>query len=411
MLEQHVCAEITRRRLRRGIAANHVDEFADWLSGRDYKKRTVIRLLQSFAAWTEWLEKTGRSENSYSDGLESCEEYVRSLPRARYRFGPNHDSLRAARLFLHFLRERGLLSPKADSSVPADPLVREFHTWMVENRGVTKATLDAYRRVLDEFIETVGSNPFNYSPKVLRHFMLERAKRHGSSYARLGGTALRSFLRFLAATERCNPGLEFALPAYASRQRSSPPKFIAAHLVDRVIALCSTDSTGRRDKAILLLLARLGLRSGDIVRLQITDIDWSNGRIKVCGKGRRYDFLPLQQEVGTSVREYLERIRPRSQTPELFLTVFPPFRKLSYQAIGGIVRRALERAEVTSPTRGAHVLRHSAATTMLQKGASLASIGAVLRHRSPQTTARYAKVDIDVLSKIAQPWPGVTTCL
>jgi len=140
MLEQHISAEITRWRLRRGIAANHVDEFAGSLSGRDYKNRTLIRLLQSFEAWTEWLENTGRSARGFSDGLDSCEEYVSSLPRARYRFGPNRDSLRAARLFLRFLGERGLLSPKADSSVSANPLVREFQTWMLEHRGVAAAT-------------------------------------------------------------------------------------------------------------------------------------------------------------------------------------------------------------------------------------------------------------------------------
>jgi site-specific recombinase XerD len=165
-----------------------------------------------------------------------------------------------------------------------------------------------------------------------------------------------------------------------------------------------------RDRAIILLLARLGLRSGDVVKLRLTDVDWNNGTIKVCGKGRRHDLLPLPQEVGTVVLQFLQKSRPASRAPEMFVTVLPPFRRLSYQRVGGIVRGALERAGVSTPVRGAHVLRHSAATTMLRQGASLASIGSVLRHRSPQTTARYAKVDLGMLSTIAQPWPGVASC-
>ena len=288
-------------------------------------------------------------------------------------------------------------------------MLKEFHSYMLEQRGVTRGTLDVYQRVLEEFIATLGSDPHAYSPQVLREFVLTRGSRHGSSHAKLGATAVRSYLRFLGATGRCKTGLEYALPAYASRKLSSIPKYLASDDVDRVIASCSTDRTGLRDRAIILLLARLGLRAGDVVRLRLTDIDWTNGTIKVSGKGR-YDLLPLPQEVGRAVLRYLQRSRPASRAPESVVTVLPPFKRLSYQRVGGIVRGALDRAGVSSPVRGAHVLRHSAATTMLRQGASLASIGSVLRHRSPQTTARYAKVDIGMLSTIAQPWPGVASC-
>jgi site-specific recombinase XerD len=273
---------------------------------------------------------------------------------------------------------------------------------MLEQRGVTRVTLDVYGRVLEEFIVTVGSDPHAYSPQLLREFVLTRGARHGSSNAKLGATAVRCFLRFLGATGRCKTGLEYALPAYASRKLSSIPKFLASEDVNRVIAACSTDGAGLRDKAIITLFARLGLRSGDVVKLRLIDVDWTNGTIKVCGKGRRHDLLPLPQELGTAVLRYLQKSRPASHAPEMFVTVVPPFRRLSSQRVGGIVRGALDRAGVSSPARGAHVLRHSAATTMLRQGASLASIGSVLRHRLPQTTARYAKVDIGMLSTIAQ---------
>jgi len=412
MLEDYVSARITRKRLNSGPAANHIDDFSDWLHARGYQKRCLFRMLQSFAGWTDWLTKTGRTAEDFAEGLQECTKHFTSAPHIPYERGPRRESLSVARHFLLFLGERGILPQVAgaDSHACSAPLLQEFDSWMLEQRGVTQVTLDVYRRVLEEFIATVGSDPHAYGPELLREFVLTRGARHGSSYAKLGATAVRSYLRFLGATGRCKSGLEYALPAYASRKLSSIPKYLASEDVDRAIDSCSSDGTGLRDKAIILLLARLGLRSGDVAKLRLTDVDWTNGTIKVCGKGRRHDLLPLTQEVGTSVLRYLQESRPAFRAPEMFVTVLPPFRRLSYQRVGGIVRGALERAGVSSLVRGAHVLRHSAATTMLQQGASLANIGSVLRHRSPQTTARYAKVDIGMLSKIAQPWPGVTSC-
>ena len=412
MLEDYVSAKITRKRLNSGPAASHINDFSDWLYAQGYTKRSLFRMLQSFAGWTDWLTKTGRTAEDFAEGLLECIEHFKSAPHIPYERGPRRESLSVARHFLQFLGERGLLphTAGADSLACCAPLLHEFYSWMLEQRGVTRVTLDVYRRVLEEFIVTVGSDPQAYSPQLLREFVLTRGARHGLSHAKLGATAVRSYLRFLGATGRCKSGLEYALPPYASRKLSSIPKYLASEDVDRVIASCSTDGTGLRDKAIIMLLARLGLRSGDVVKLRSIDCDWTNGTIKVCGKGRRHDLLPLPQEVGAAVLRYLQKSRPASRAPEMFVTVVPPFRRLSSQRVGGIVRGALDRAGVSSPVCGAHVLRHSAATTMLRQGASLASIGSVLRHRSPQTTARYAKVDIGMLSTIAQPWPGVASC-
>jgi integrase/recombinase XerD len=163
-----------------------------------------------------------------------------------YERGPRRESLSVARHFLRFLGERGLLPQitGADSLACSAPMLQEFYSWMLEQRGVTQVTLDVYRRVLEEFIATVGSDPHAYSPQVLREFVLTRGARHGSSSAKLGATAVRSYLRFLGATGRCKSGLEYALPAYASRKLSSIPKYLASEDVDRVIASCSTDGMG-----------------------------------------------------------------------------------------------------------------------------------------------------------------------
>ena len=161
---------------------------------------------------------------------------------------------------------------------------------------------------------------------------------------------------------------------------------------------------------MLLLLARLGLRASEVAQLKFADIDWCNGGIRGCGKNRRQETLPLPQDVGNAILLYVSKGRPSLQAPEVFTTVLAPLHPLTRAAVTHIVRSALRRAGIKATINGAHVLRHSAATTMLRQGASLAGVGAVLRHRSPTTTAHYAKVDFGLLSEIAQPWPEVPSC-
>jgi site-specific recombinase XerD len=161
---------------------------------------------------------------------------------------------------------------------------------------------------------------------------------------------------------------------------------------------------------VILLLARLALRASEVAQLKFSDIDWSEGGISVCGKGRRQESLPLPQEVGDAILCYVNEGRPSLQAPEVFTTVLAPYHALTRAAVTHIVRAALRRAGIKAPINGAHVLRHSAATAMLRQGVSLAGVGAVLRHRSPMTTTHYAKVDFGLLSEIAQPWPEVSSC-
>jgi integrase/recombinase XerD len=161
---------------------------------------------------------------------------------------------------------------------------------------------------------------------------------------------------------------------------------------------------------VILLLARLGLRASEVAGLRFADIDWRNGRLAVSGKGRRQDWLPLPQDIGTAILAYLRHGRPPLQAPEVFTSGVAPIRPLTRAAVTHIVRGALCRAGLKAPVNGAHVLRHSAATAMLRQGVSLAGVGAVLRHRSPRTTAHYAKVDFGLLSELAQPWPGALSC-
>jgi len=220
-------------------------------------------------------------------------------------------------------------------------------------------------------------------------------------------TALRAFMRFLIAVGLCPVGLDAAIPTVACWHLSTLPRYLQAKEVERIVASCRADTAvGIRDRAIVLLLARLALRAGDIVHLRLNDIDWREGWIRVCGKGRRETRLPLLQEVGEAIVSYVKGSRPPVETDILFLRSRAPLRGFTgHAAISVIVAKAMHRAGVVCPRGAAHVLRHSAATAMLRQGASLQDIAVVMRHRSIETTSIYAKVDILSLREIAQPWP------
>ncbi len=243
----------------------------------------------------------------------------------------------------------------------------------------------------------------------MRGFVLDRAKPHGRGRAQGVAVATRAFLRYLVAHGRLPAGRDRAVPSFASWRLATTPRFLSDADLSRVLGAC--DGGDRlRDRAVILLLARLGLRASEVAHLSFDEIDWAQGWLTVAGKARREERLPLTQELGDAIIAYVEKDRPRMATRRVFLTDIAPVVALSRVAVKGIVRRALNRAGVDSPFRGAHVLRHSAATAMLRHGVSLAGVGAVLRHRSPSTTAVYAKVDIALLSEIAQPWAGRLPC-
>jgi site-specific recombinase XerD len=279
------------------------------------------------------------------------------------------------------------------------------------HRGTTEATLKNYRLTIIALLHTLGEQPERFEAKSLRTFVLARAGQQGIARAKTVVTAVRMFLRFLIAVDRCHPGLDQALPTIAHWRLSSLPRYLPAEAVERVLRSCDvTTAIGCRDRAVLLLLARLGLRAGDVAALQWSDIDWHDGTLCVAGKTRRHTRLPLPQEVGDALLDYATHPQPRIPSEHVFLTVTAPLTPASPQTISQIAVRALRRAHVESPIYGAHVLRHSAATQMLRQGASLPAIGAVLRHASVETTAHYAKVDMALLQEVVRAWPEAQPC-
>ena len=413
MLEDHLTLANPCRRLRSGPAGLHVDDFADWLRERGYRANSRSFMLRSLASWTDWLTEKSFPDGDFVAGYEACRTELSEHGRVRYQRGPNRNSLAAAAALIRFLRERAVVAAAQQPLPPSErwPLLKQFRKWMLQHQGVTPSTMERYERYTADFIEALGVVPAHYSAAAVRGFVITRSDGHRVKTAQLIATATRSFLRFLAATGQCCDGLRYAVPRFASYQLAATPRFLEPEDLEKLIDACrDEDEVGARNRAVVLLLARLGLRASEVAELSFDAVDWHNGRIAVCGKGRRQQWLPLPQQVGEAILTYLRRGRPSLQVPQVFISVLAPRRPMTRHAVSGVVQGALRRAGIKAPTNGAHLLRHSAATAMLRAGVSLDGVATVLRHRSPKTTAHYAKVDFDLLGEIAQPWPGVHSC-
>jgi site-specific recombinase XerD len=239
-------------------------------------------------------------------------------------------------------------------------------------------------------------------------FILEQAQRLSPKRVQLVVTALRSFLRFLFVDGATTTDLSHCVPKAPSWHMRGLPRGLTPEQIEQVLSHCDrTTAVGKRDYAILMLLARLGLRAGEVVALRLEDLHWSIGEIVVRGKGASCDSLPLTLELGEAIVDYLEYGRTQCASRDLFLRSKAPLRGFANSiAISSLVSRALERARLDLPGKGAHLFRHGLACSMLLQGATLEQIGTILRHRHPDTTALYAKVDLPRLRSLAAPWPG-----
>jgi len=265
------------------------------------------------------------------------------------------------------------------------------------------------RRLLYEVFAGGEVDWTKLSASVVTNFVRREAAKLKPSACGQPVTAVRSLIRFLAFEGLVSDGLLGAVPSVLTWRHSSIPRAISTDEVDRVIAACDSKSeSGLREKAIVLLLARLALRAGEVIRLRIEDIDWVRGCILVrAGKTHRERSLPLSQEVGDALAAFLRGARPPCAHRELFLRLKPPFRPLrSSVSICTLTQKVLKRAGISVHRPGAHVLRHSLATGMVINGVSFKTVADVLGHQSLATTEIYAKLDLASLSQVAMPWPG-----
>jgi integrase/recombinase XerD len=398
-------------------AGPYLSSLAQDLAAQGFSYWILRARLQGAAHFSHWNQHQGRSLKQLHESVLGGFAVHLGKCRCRrpLRLSRHHNVrvLAGARALAEHLRERTVVTsaPPAQEKAVVPVLLSGFCDWMRTQRGTQEKTLSQYSIVVKDVLGALGADPSGYSAASIRTFILSRAKGKNRRAVKQVVSVTRVFLRYLIAQGVCRTGMDDAVPTFAMWRLSALPRYLPATDVERVIAACNRDTAvGLRDRAAILLMARLGLRAGDILNMDLGDIDWKRASVRVSGKSRSEVKLPLTQEVGDAVVEYLRRGRPPVPDTHLFVGMQAPWGALRVSSVSAIVARAIARAGVETPFRGAHVLRHSAATEMLRQGATLQQVGAVLRHRYLDTTAHYAKVDVQRLRDIALPWPEVFPC-
>ena len=386
-----------------GPHARHVDAYMHHLFHLDYSRRVVREYIQATRHFCHWLHLSGRRlvEVTGSDVARFGAHECRRPPRKRY--------LSRVRKFVRFLAGTGVIGALSERTPEREPEIAAWLDWLGRHKGLSASSLRRYEFALSGLLALIGTDPARYDAAKLRSAFSHGGLPGGLSSRKSRATALRSWLGYNAALGRCPAILARAVPGVVMPRRDNVPRGLKAAEVERLLASCNTGTAiGRRDLAFLLLVARMGLRAGDVTSLTFAQIDWRRGRLRVTGKGRREAALPLSQEVGDAILAWVEDGRPPLEDPHVFLCIRPPWRPFaSSSAVGHIVERALRSAGLeNAPSRGANLLRHSVACRMLEDGATLETIATLLRHRSLLTTSIYAGTDPVRLREIAQPWPG-----
>jgi integrase len=404
----------------RALVGTHVETFAQELGNLGYSLVTRLGYYAQARHLAIWLRLSRIGVADIDDGVvERFASHDCGCPITAKRgvrapiTGPAHRR-RGAQRFTAYLRDIGAIPPRKDAlgKPPEDPRLIAYRNWLRGELGATEATILRYIGEASRWLPTLGPDPTRYTTTIIRSIALEQGSTRSHASLRMTSTVLRSFLRFTANVGACPAALAETVPPAIRRRLASLPRHTAPTTVEAIITSCGTATpVGVRDRAIILLLARLGLRAADLWNLRLADIDWRNGRLRLHSKQRRWVAMPLPQDAGDALLAYIEGSRPVVAEQRVFLRVQAPFTPLrSASEIAGIVARVLQRGGFTDVPSGAHMFRHSLATGLLRTGSNLDVIGTILRHRSPETTAIYAKIDVTMLSQVAQPWPGDVSC-
>lgn len=397
-----------------GPVSEHLGSFVELLIRQKFVAAVVCVKVLHAAAFDRWLAQHDVDPAALSEAhvqqflrrRRRCRGRVRTETRRREEYDVQH--------VLGFLRSRGVCAQAVVSSTSAQDLVAAFARHMREQQGLASSTIERYTIAARQFLENrFGDGAVDMHGIVasdIIDFIREQSAHLRPPGLKCVVTAMRSFLRYGQYRGDVAAELVAAVPAVATWATTPAlPLAISPDHAQRAIDSCDLGTPiGLRDRAILLILARLGLRANEVITLQLGDCDWDRGQLRIQSKGGRQCLLPLPDDVGSAIAAYLEHGRPAGNDRHLFLRSTAPISgfKSGSDSIGSIVKYALARAGVDAPHRGSHQFRHALAVRLLRGGASFAEIGEVLRHRSPQTTSIYARVDIDALRPLALPWPG-----
>ena len=404
-----ICQEI-----RSGPLGQWVDDFVDDLTAGGYATSVIRRHVRAAGIFGAWLERQRVAATEIDEPLVA--RFISGLPRWRAR-KRGHDRVSevagGVRLLAAHLWTRGVVPRPGPVSARCvtEQWLQRFDDHLVQVHGLVVGTRRMYRRhaaaLLAECAGTPTPDWSRLTVPTIAAFVQTRASRLCQSSCRGPASATRAFLRFLVTRGVVRAGIEGAVPAIREWKHARLPRALADDDVQRVLAAVDqTRPGGPRDRAILLLLSRLGLRAAEAAALTVRDVDWHNGTVRVAGKGGRERKLPLPADVGAVLVAAL-RWRPPTSPPDVFfVTARPPYRQLTGATVSDIAKRALRYAGVTVPRPGAHVFRHTVASQMVRRDVPMKTVADLLGHARLGTTAIYTKLDRETLATVALPWPG-----
>jgi integrase/recombinase XerD len=386
-----------------GPLAEYAAGYRGWLLGQGYTPLTTVPQLQLMAHVSRWLDREELGAGSLGRG--QAQRFLAAHHAAGHR---RPVSLAGLRPLLGYLDRLGVLPAEPPEPPPDAPraLMLEFADYLRAGRGLAPMTVAAYSSRAGRFIARYapGGDPGVITPGDVTAAVLADATGLSAGAGQHLAAALRSFLRYCHMRGLISADVSAAAMAVTGRRTSMLPKGLAPEQVTALLGACDQDEpAGRRDYAVIMLLARLGLRAGEAARLRLGDIAWRAGEIEIRGKGTQRERLPLPDDAGAAIAAWLRDGRPAAGFREVFTTLIAPVRPLTREAVGDIVRRAAVRGGLEP--FGAHRLRHTLACDMVAAQVPLARIGQVLRHRNLTVTASYARVDLGRLRPLARPWP------
>jgi len=394
--------------LRSGPLSAYLDNFAELLVQQGYSSQAGWKKIRLIADLSRWLIRQHLKISQLDE--QQTAAFLDARWKQHSRQSGDQSTLM---LLLRHLRQQEIIADPATPCGAIDFIQRDYGHFLIHERGFVPGSVAQYvhvarRFLLDRFPDEHIKLP-RLCAKDVTGFVTRDTAVRGRRSAQLMTTVLRSFLGYLFQTGRSRTNLAMAVPTVAGWRLSELPRYLEVAQVEKLLRSCDRRrKVGKRNFAILLLLARLGLRASEVASLSLADINWNAGELRIRGKGDRVDRLPLPKDVGQAIADYLQKGRPRCLSRRVFIQSKAPYVGFSSppSAICGIVRSTLARAHIETRQRGAHLLRHSLATRMLGNGGSLAEIGRVLRHQQIQTTEIYAKVDLNALRAMTHPWPG-----
>lgn len=404
-----VIAQLTQSR-----AAPHLDAMVLALQAQGYAAGTIKHCVLCADRFCQWLTEQRLAFTDVNEAL--VDRYTTGLPRRIRPTRPKGIPHKSAGGLFHLvavLRQAHIIPPlqPPTPATEADRWLARYGDHLEPRVGAAWPTrrkcLHYVRRLLEFRFPGADPNWSALHASDIVQFLAGQA-RHGKGAVKTAASALRSLLRFLVLEGVVRPGLEAAVPPLPRWRLSGLPRYLTAEQVEHVLGVCRQSPVSpSRNIAVLLLLARLGLRADEVAGLQFEDVNWSEGVMRIRSrKSLRERQLPLSAEVGSALAEYLRDARPTSTARSIFLHCHAPFPPLRNTGVGHIARRALQLAGIAIPRPGAHVFRHAAATQMIRRGATFLQVAEVLGHRDLETTALYAKLDLATLAVVAMPWPG-----